>query len=106
MADTVRIHLSGGPCNGDNATVHRQGDLLPGFVCKHTDYQPTPGTTATGRVVYTTKQSQQPPPAATTEKHATSSWTRLMEATLHDLPVAVQRSHEHLRALRRLVRSH
>jgi len=105
VADTVRIHLQGGPCDGQNATVTRKGDLLPGFTCKGTNYQPTAETTATGRVVYTTKISQQKPPAKTTEKHATEAWNRLAKAGLHDLPKAVQRSNENIRALKRLVRN-
>lgn len=106
MAQTVRIHLEGGPCNGRNATVHRDGDLLPGFKCSGVDYQPTSHVTKQGRVVYTTKESQAPPPINKPGHHATGAWHRLMKASLHDLPHSVQRSQENIRAIRRIVRSH
>lgn len=106
MATTVRIHLQGGPCNGTNTTVQRTGDLLPGYTCKGTEYQPTDQVTGAGRVIYTTKASQQQPPPQVPQHHATGSWHRLMKASLHDFPHAVQRSNEHLRQIRRLSRSH
>lgn len=106
MAEEVKIHLEGGPCDGRNATVTRSGDLLPGFKCEGTDYQPTTHETKAGRIVYTTAASQAPPPVNTPGHHATGSWHRLMKASLHDLPTAVQASNEHLRAIRRISRSH
>ncbi len=104
MATTVKIHLQGGPCDGQNATVQRSGDLLPGFTCKGTDYQPTETVNAAGRVVYTTKQSQQAPPPAATPNKAHSSWHQMLVNMFVDVPKELhgsRRAREAIGGLRR-----
>lgn len=100
----VQIHLKGGPCDGRNATVERSGDLLPGYTCKGTLYEPTDAVTPAGRVVYTTEDSQKKAEETPPKTHATKSWHNLMKASLHDLPTAVQKGKRNARALARITR--
>lgn len=91
MATTVRIHLEGGPCAGQNAAVKRTGDLLPGYTCKGTNYQPTERSTPAGRVVYTTAASQKPPPTSGSEDgvkraKALGSWHHMTRRVFSDAP--------------------
>ena len=107
MAEQVKIRLKGGPCDGQNATVKRTGDLLPDFTCKATHYQPTGTVTTDGRVVYTTKKSQEtpPPPAPTgtvklTKAH--SAWHHMLRRVFVDAPEELRRTAEARDALRLL----
>ena len=107
MADTVRIHLEGGPCAGHNATVTRTGDLLPGFTCKGADYQPTERVTADNRVVYTTKASQQKDSGSggsgdLKRSHGPGSWHQMLRRVFVDAPNELQRSAKAREAMRGL----
>lgn len=103
MADTVRIRLEGGPCDGQNATVQRSGDLLPGFTCKGVNYQPTERVTADGRVIYTTAASQQPPPPAREPNKAHHAWHGMLVDVFVNVPKELHgsaKARESIRGLR------
>ena len=107
MAETVKIHLQGGPCNGKNATVQRGGDLLPGYKCRGVQYEPTGRVTASGRVVYTTKASQEQPPPPTggpvkEPARAHKAWHSMLRTIFVDAPKELRHSYNARAALRRL----
>jgi len=88
--ETVQIQLEGGPCAGRNATVKRTGDLLPGYTCQGTDYQPTAKVTSDGRVIYTTKASQQKPPTPVVRAaHAHGGYADLQRTVNVHMPTAL-----------------
>ena len=107
MADTVKIRLEGGPCDGRNATA-RVADFGPvGVKCGGVDYQPTARTTAGGRLIYTTKASQQPkpPPGAgpvARPNKAHRAWHNMLHEVFVDVPKELHGSARARRAIRRL----
>lgn len=107
MAETLKILLKGGPCDGLKTTA-RRADFGPmSVVCKGVRYEPTAQVTKGGRLVYTTQKSQQtggvageggaPIPAK-----AHKAWHHMLRTVFVDAPTELRRAHNARAAMRRL----
>jgi hypothetical protein len=107
LAETVKILLKGGPCDGLKTTA-RRADFGPvSVVCKGVRYQPTAQVTKGGRLIYTTQASQQTggvtgDSGGAVPAKAHKAWHHMLRTVFVDAPTELRHSYNARAAIRRL----